>query len=53
MPQYRLFANLMLGALGLIAGFLALAIEYHREKQIDCDGRCRTVVHLSLIRPRI
>jgi hypothetical protein len=33
MPQYRLFANLMLWALGLIAGFLALAIAVPLEPQ--------------------
>jgi hypothetical protein len=27
MPQHRLFRNLVLGVLGLLAGFLALAIR--------------------------
>jgi hypothetical protein len=34
MPQHRLFRNLVLGVLGLIAGFLALAIALPFEPQV-------------------
>jgi hypothetical protein len=34
MPQHRLFRNLVLGVLGLIAGFLALAIAVPVEPQV-------------------
>jgi hypothetical protein len=34
MPQRRLFRNLVLGVLGLIAGFLALAIAVPVEPQV-------------------
>jgi hypothetical protein len=34
MPQHRLFRNLVLGVLGLLAGFLALAIAAPFEPQV-------------------
>jgi hypothetical protein len=34
MPQHRLFRNLVLGVLGLLAGFLALAIAVRFEPQV-------------------